>query len=423
MAGSIAALCARSRGAKVLLARRSLGATALSSGAIDVAPDPSAPPGDLKSQLVSPELAAREVARTRPNHPYAILVDKLERLKEALQFAAEQLPDILGAPLSRNALLPTPLGTVKPVGMAQSTQAGADLASLPDSIAVVQLSVNPSYDARLIARGLEEAAAALGRKLSASVVESRFYESIEDALRGPYELAEMLDRAGAIESFAHDLKLRLPSNVGALLLPSVLGRRGKSLVQRLSQLLGGIPCFEILSSAPSVPGIRLQDALDAAVIREGISIIESQVGASPPGSFAFKLSGGQLLEPGAAVLATGKFIGGGVVRAQRFREPVVDLPLFAGSRRAEDQYIGDLLAEKVQGDHQAFRIGVRIDSSLHPLGADGAPFDQRLFAAGSVISGYDPAADKTGLGVAIFTGYLAGEAAASLVLLARPGTG
>jgi glycerol-3-phosphate dehydrogenase subunit B len=102
---------------------------------------------------------------------------------------------------------------------------------------------------------------------------------------------------------------------------------------------------------------------------------------------------------------------------------VLDLPLFAGHRRAVDQYIGDLLAEKVEGEHQAFRVGVRIDAGLRPLGPQGTLFDPRLFAAGSVISGYDPAADKTGLGVAIFTGYLAGEAAAALVLLARPKSG
>jgi anaerobic glycerol-3-phosphate dehydrogenase len=35
-----------------------------------------------------------------------------------------------------------------------------------------------------------------------------------------------------------------------------------------------------------------------------------------------------------------------------------------------------------------------------------------MYAAGSVIGGYDPAADKTGLGVATFTGFLAGESAA-----------
>ncbi|HYR56848.1 MAG TPA: FAD-binding protein, partial [Myxococcaceae bacterium] len=128
MAGCIAALSARKNGAEVVVARRSLGATALSSGAIDVAPDPAAPPGDMKSQLVSPLLAAREVARTRPNHPYAVLVDRLDRLKGALSFAAAQLPEVLDPPMIRNALLPTPLGTVKPAGMAQSSQAGADLA-------------------------------------------------------------------------------------------------------------------------------------------------------------------------------------------------------------------------------------------------------------------------------------------------------
>ena len=54
-----------------------------------------------------------------------------------------------------------------------------------------------------------------------------------------------------------------------------------------------------------------------------------------------------------------------------------------------------------------------LSCSTSVLGADGLPFHPRLYAAGSVISGYDPAGDKTGLGVAIFTGYLAGEAAAS----------
>ncbi len=422
MAGCIAALSAKKRGAEVVVARRSLGATALSSGAIDVAPDPAAPPGDMKSQLVSPLLAAREVARTRPNHPYAILVNRLDRLKEALSFAAAQLPEVLDPPMIRNALLPTPLGTVKPAGMAQSSQAGADLASLPESIGVVQLSVNPSYDARIIAAGLEQAAARLGRRLSAQVVESGFFRDIEDALRGPYELAELLDRPGAIEEFARDLKRRLPQGIGALLLPPILGRRGKSLAPRLSQLLGGCPCSEVLSSAPSVPGMRLQEGLDSALGRAGISILETGVQCSQPGSGVFTLDG-RPIEPAAAILATGKFIGGGIVRAQRFSEPVLDLPLFAGRKRAVDQYIGDLLAEKVEGEHQAFRVGVRIDAGLRPLGPEGTPFDPRLFAAGSVISGYDPAADKTGLGVAIFTGYLAGEAAASLVLLARPTTG
>ena len=414
MAGAIAALCAKSAGAEVVLARRALGATAMSSGAIDVATDPSAPPGALKSQLVPPELAAREVARTRPSHPYAVLVDKLDRLKESLSFAAQKLPELLAPPLDRNALLPTPLGTVKPTGMAQSSHLGGDLASLPEFIGVVQLSVNPAYDARMIAGGLEAAAALLGRRLTAQVVESRYFREIEDAMRGPYELAERLDRPGAVDELASDLKRRLPDGVGALLFPPILGRRSASLATQLSGLLGR-PCAEILSSPPSVPGLRLQEALDAALIRAGIPIVDSEVAHTAPGTRSFVIQGDSI-QATAVVLATGKFIGGGVVRQQRFKEPIFDLPLFAGGTRVEDQYIGDLLAEKFEGEHQVFRVGVRIDSSLHPLDLRGQPMDPQLFAAGSVISGYDPAADKTGLGVAIFTGYLAGEAASRVSL-------
>jgi glycerol-3-phosphate dehydrogenase subunit B len=130
----------------------------------------------------------------------------------------------------------------------------------------------------------------------------------------------------------------------------------------------------------------------------------------PAGSWAV---GERLVAARAAVLATGKFIGGGIERDRRFRETVVGLPVFAGAQQVGGGFVGDLLGERVESDQVAFRAGVRIDEALRPLGADGGPASKTLFAAGSVIRGYDPASDKTGLGVAIFTGYLAGEAAAA----------
>jgi glycerol-3-phosphate dehydrogenase subunit B len=157
----------------------------------------------------------------------------------------------------------------------------------------------------------------------------------------------------------------------------------------------------------------LQQGLDAALVRAGIRVIETEVNRAGSGYGAFSFASGELVEPRSTVLATGRFIGGGVVRASRFQEPLLDLPVFAGANRLEDQYIGDLLDQHLLGEQMAFRAGVKIDGSLRPLAGDGKPFHPRLFAAGSVIGGYDPAVDKTGLGVAIFTGYLAGEAAAA----------
>ena len=44
--------------------------------------------------------------------------------------------------------------------------------------------------------------------------------------------------------------------------------------------------------------------------------------------------------------------------------------------------------------------------------AQGHVRHPRIFAAGAVVRGHDPASDGTGMGVAVFTGWLAGRSAA-----------
>ena len=413
MAGAMAALSAARAGARVLVARRALGATAVSSGAVDVAPDPTAPPSDLQGQRLSPDQGAAAVARLHPTHPYGVLRDQLFRLGEALRFCASSLPDLFDAPGERNALLPTPMGTVKPTAMAQRAQRGADVAGLPESVLVVEFQALPSYDARMVAGGLEEAARALGRKLAAVPLTSKYFRTVEDPHRPVHELAAMLDADGALEALAAELKPRLAEGTQALLFPPVLGRTRLDAAARLSAALG-VSCAELLSTAPSVPGVRLQEALDRALRSGGVELVEAQVRCRdlPAGQYAV---GERLLTARAAVLATGKFLGGGIERNGRFQETVIGLPVFAGAHRVGEEYVGDLLDERVESDQVAFRAGVRIDGALHPLLADGGLASPSLFAAGSVIRGYDPATDKTGLGVAIFTGYLAGESAAAAI--------
>lgn len=410
MAGAMAALSAARAGAKVVVARRALGATAVSSGAVDVAPDPTAPPHDLSAQRLPPEQAAAAVARLHPAHPYGVLREKLGRLGESLRFCASSLPELFDAPGEPNALLPTPMGTVKPAAMAQRAQRGADLAGLPDGVLVIEFQALPSYDARMVANGLEEAARALGRKLAAVPLTSQYFRTVEDPLRPVHELAAMLDAEGAAEALASELKPRVPKEMQAALFPPVLGRARLDVAARLSAALG-LPCHELLSVAPSVPGVRLQEALDRALDRAGVALWEGTAECRDLQAGSWVV-GERAMTARAAVLATGKFLGGGIERVGRFRETVLGLPVFAGTQRVGDEYVGDLLDERVESDQVAFRAGVRIDEALRPLSADGVPASPSLFAAGSVIRGYDPASDKTGLGVAIFTGYLAGEAAA-----------
>ena len=62
-----------------------------------------------------------------------------------------------------------------------------------------------------------------------------------------------------------------------------------------------------------------------------------------------------------------------------------------------------------------FRIGIRTSDFLQPLDTKGDAAFPNLFAAGSILRGYDFIHDRTGSGVAILTGAVAGENASALM--------
>jgi len=403
MAGAVAALSAARAGAKVVVVRRALGATALSSGAIDVAVDPHG------REEISIENAAREIARTRRHHPYAILQQKLPRLMEALQFLASQLPELLRPPSESNLLLATPLGTVKPTAMAQVSQAAGDLCSLPDEIAIVGFALDPTFDSRLVGAGIEASAAQMNRRPRIQIIDSRWPNEVSMAFAKPVEFASALERPGALEELATEIRSRLSPSVQLVLFPPVLGRTSCSPCSKLSLLLN-VTCAEALSGSFSVPGIRLQAALDGALQRVGIELVEGEVKREGDG---FAIAPDRSVRPDGVVLATGRFISGGIRDQGALREPIFGLPVHVGGELIDRRYLGDWLSGHFADEQRLFRAGLRIDANLRPLDSEGIPFDARLYAAGSVIGGYDPAVDKTGLGVAAFTGFLAGEAAAN----------
>ena len=402
MAGAVAALSAARAGAKVVVARRALGATALSSGAIDVAVDPHG------REEISIENAAKEIARTQSHHPYAILQQKLPRLMQALEFVASQLPELLRPPSQGNLLLATPLGTVKPTAMAQVSQTGGNLFSLPDQIAIVGFALDPAFDASLVAAGIEAAAAQMNRRLRIQIINIRWPNEVPMAFAKPVEFANALERPGAVDQLATEIRNSLSPSVRLVLFPPVLGRTNCSPCSKLSSLLD-VTCAEVLSAAFSVPGIRLQAALDGALNRTSIELVDGEVKREGDG---FAIAPDRSVRPDAVVLATGRFISGGIADQGLLREPIFGLPVHVGSELIARRYLGDWLSGHFVEEQRLFRAGLRIDAELRPLDSEGNPFDMRLFAAGSVIGGYDPAVDKTGLGVAAFTGFLAGEAAA-----------
>jgi anaerobic glycerol-3-phosphate dehydrogenase len=109
---------------------------------------------------------------------------------------------------------------------------------------------------------------------------------------------------------------------------------------------------------------------------------------------------------GAVVLASGRFLGGGI-RCEadgRLRETVLDLPARAAGRDALAALSSErLFAERAAGPHPGLAAGVEADSDLRAGSA---------FVCGAVLGGFDPARDEGGLGVCAVTGLVAGRGAA-----------
>ncbi len=379
MAGAAAALSARREGATVLLVARGPGATALSSGAADIAAVEDLPVRD----------AARALAE-RPGHPYA----RIDDLDAALGATSELLQSLGYAGGERNLWLLSPLGCAKPAAMAQKAIAAGDLRALPPDArpAVVALAGGQAIEARLQAAGLQRYFE------KAFVLPVDFYVHRGDALRTVPEMAQDIDVRR--DELAQALRRAVQRSGATHLFMPTLG-------YACGIPDAGVPVFEMLSAPPSVPGLRLQRALEKALEAAGV---ETRTG------IAEKSAGGgvqivsgltcEAIDPGAVVLATGRFIGGGIRSDSRLRETVFDLPAWAGDRQSMPALPSEeLFAQKARGRHAGLAAGLRAGAGLR--------VGERIFAAGAVIGGYDQSRDEGGIGAAALLGIAAGKSAAA----------
>jgi len=426
LAGAMAALAAREVGASVALAGRAPGATALSSGAISVAPDPLALPSAPFSARAGVVESARRVAAQRPDHPYALVGAELHRLGEALQFAARELGTLLAPASDRNRWLLTPFGSAVPCALCQRSMAAGDLEEAKGMVVVVAPRGHLWFDAGLVAGGLQRLAPLGGPRAAIARVDLFMWE--EAALARPHELARLLEAPGAAESAGELLRRSLPAGATAALFPPVLGLSPEARVPERIAAAAGLRVGETLADVPSVPGLRLHRAIEARLAAAGVAVLRGDVAEARGPGAAIVVDGRGVLAR-SWVLATGRFVGGGIVRSGTLREPLLGLPVHVAQASSEagahlsSRPAASLTSRDSRAVQPLLSAGVAVDEGLRPLGPGGRPAHERLFAAGSVIGGHEQASDGTGLGVAVLTGYLAGRAAAGGTLSLAPAPG
>jgi glycerol-3-phosphate dehydrogenase subunit B len=416
MAGAVAALAARESGRRVVLARRAPGASGLWGGAISVAPDPAALPTTPWAAHAGVVESARRVAATVPGHPYDVLRDRLDRLWNAIEFATGQLSGILAPPTGRNRWLLTPFGRAHPAATCLHSMAAGDLAEVRGVLAVVAPRGHLWWDAGLVAAGAVRARSLGAPEVRLVPLDLFMWE--EAALARPFDLARLLEAPGAAEDVGAMLRERLPRHAAAAVFPPVLGLDPAARVPERIAAAAGVPVAEFLSDLPSVPGLRMLRALDARLAEAGVELMAGEVReAQGPGAPA--RIGGREVVARSWVLATGRFVGGGIARRGRLVETVLGLPVLAsegvfaeaGAHLAA-RPPGALTGRDSRAAQPLLAAGLRVDADMHPLDAEGRVLHERLHAAGAVVGGHDQASDGTGMGVAMFTGWLAGRAAA-----------
>jgi glycerol-3-phosphate dehydrogenase subunit B len=424
MAGAVAALKVSEKGKTALLIRRGHGATAMSSGVIDVAGPTGFLPGDDWETLPPTGDRLKDILRTNPFHPYSTTKsdDRLQAaLRDACAFAIEKVPslDFMGSS-ERNMALPTVVGTVKFCAYAPASLASGDLTQMRQAnMLLVGLEGLPYFRPRICKRSLSEYSSQ-HQPEAISKIEYIEMEMPGGTMRAtPFGVAGLFDKPDVCEQFAQSLGQQIGDDVTHVGLPPILGLNRHAKAFEIIDRKVGPKLFELISPNYSVPGHRLQAALDKALRDSGVRVVTAGISEVECDGRLIKnlvlegMKSGRTATADSYIVATGKFNSGGLVADDCPKEPLFGLPLFVDGSRVDDRLLEYLLEWDASIKQPFLSCGVHVDASLRPLDAFGEPAYDNLYAAGSIIGEYDYIAEGCGLGVAALTGCLAGERASA----------
>lgn len=408
LAGLVAALTAAREGRSVRMVTDGMGSLAISGGCVDLL-------GYAGGQRLNDPWSGMDLLP--PAHPYRLL--GASRVRAAvdmlLQCAADQgwplrtaaTPE--GAPC--NALLPTIMGTLKPSYLLPG---GLDPAALAGARRILVAGVHGLRDCRpaLIVSQLRRYRDWADKDFVPLMLPSPLGATHRSL--SALDLARLVDRPRGRDWLIQNLK-KHAGQCDAVLLPPICGSRADaSIWHELNQAVA-CPLVEMLSIPPGVGGLRLRDALLRELRRHDFELVENAriIRATTDGKRCTSLTAlaaGQERRHTARafVLATGGILGGGIELAPgSARESVfkLDIPVPSDVTLWSEP--------EIFGNHVFSSLGVRVDGEMRPQDHSGQAWYDNIFFAGRSVGGYDFAAEKSGHGVALATGWQAGRMAAA----------
>jgi glycerol-3-phosphate dehydrogenase subunit B len=377
VAGLTAGAFLAGRGFKVALVTSGEPTACLSTGCIDVC-----------SRDHNPLLGIKKLP---PAHPFYLVPE--QTIREALDNFQAAMMDMgipyTGAP-EKNRLVLSALGTFKTSCLVPSTMKAAPQ-DTKDSIHIITFrGLKDFYPSYIISR----------RKNTKCSV----YDAGVSSTMG---IASHFEEKEFLESFISWLK-RQNIDEDKIAFPAVLGLESAAEIVKTIATRVGKPVFEIPTIPPSMPGRRLFNALKDYFRKKGGDIYWGWpvIGVEKSGKIIEAVMTASKGRPNslngkAFILATGSFVGGGLVAGREtITENIFNLPVHVPGPR-ETWFDNDYFSF----NHGIGRAGIKVDSSLRP---EGSPIEN-IFVCGGILADTEILKNGCGHGLALATAHVAAK--------------
>jgi glycerol-3-phosphate dehydrogenase subunit B len=393
LSGLMAAKTASESGQKILIVGKGMGSLSLFSNPIDVLSQlpKTMTMGDGLSQWM----------KDHPKHPYSKVGP--EKIMEALSSFTSLFPPPYSfqAVGNGNCLIPTGAGTLRPTYLLPITMVAGTSLKEGNGL-IIGFKGFKDFYADYVANQLN------CRGITLSLSEA-FNPEITAAA-----LARLIERESFRETIGRKIKEKFDgeTHVG---FPALLGIHNPFMVKKELEEIINAEVFEIPILPPSIPGIRifnrfkewltqrrvtflLGNSISKAILKgnrcEGVHVL------NPPVSNSYSAD--------RYILATGRFVGGGLVADQeKIFEPIFNLPV-AQPKSREDWFRKSFFNDSPHSVHQA---GILTDSSLRPIDEKGESVLENVWVAGSILADHHCIDEKSREGIEITTGYMAAKQA------------
>ena len=387
LSGLMAAKTAAEMGKKTLIIGKGIGSLCLFSNTIDVL-------GNLSKGTKMADGLAQWI-KDHPEHPYSKLDwGRIEQTLSSFRSTFQSQYTFQSVD-HENCLIPTGAGTYRPTYLIPPTMI-ARTSFEKGKVLIVGFRGFKDFYADYTADQLK------CRGIVIPFSEFQGQEMIATSI------ARLMERGSFREALGREVKKHIngESRIG---FPALLGVHNPLRVKNDLEEIIGVEVFEIPILPPSIPGMRIFKHFKEWLIQRGVtfllghSVLKANLNAKrcerievshPPLSQSYSAD--------RFILATGRFIGGGLkADEENIFEPLFNLPLL--QPRSRDNWF----ANSFFNSHPIHQAGILTDSSFRPVDEKGEQLLDNVWIAGSILAGHDCIQEKSREGIEIATGYWA----------------